>query len=132
MERKPNRIREYFCIGSLFALAYLCLYEIILVSTLRPTPRAIDHIFEIRNAQSIGWVIGGSLISRVLQSLSFPMQAVGLNLFPSEPYFQACVYLPFTSSVQWFFYGCLFCWWRKRRNAGSTGDPQASMPAQGE
>jgi hypothetical protein len=113
MNEKIIRTRGFLFWGFLFAVAYLYLYEISFTITWRPTPGAVDHLFEIRNTRPIWWQTS-SLFGRVLQSLSFPMQAVGLNLLPSEPYFEASVYLPFVSAVQWFLYGCIFGWWRSR------------------
>jgi hypothetical protein len=114
MNRSETKACGLMLWGSMFALAYLYIYEISLAIMVRPTPLAIGHIFELRNGENVGWIVG-SIVSRILQSLSFPMHAVGRNLFPSEPYFDACIYLPFTSAAQWFLYGGIFGWWRRRR-----------------
>jgi hypothetical protein len=112
MNQERIRIRDVCFWGLLFSVFFLYLYEIALVSSERPVVGS-EHLYDIRFAYG-KWYELISHFRQALISLSFPSYAISINVLPSDPYFDNCIYFPFLAGVQWFFYGCIFGWWRSR------------------
>jgi hypothetical protein len=55
-------------------------------------------------------------LRQALWLLSFPSAQVLYRITPDEPYTKEMVLFPFGTAFQWFGYGCLFGWWRMRRD----------------
>jgi hypothetical protein len=102
-----GRSRKMILWGLIFMVTYLYVYELSLVLVLKPTPAA-DEIRDLPFACI--WL--ASKLGGFLAFLSIPTHPLALRLFPAEPFYWECVYIPFACAFQWFFYGCLFGLWR--------------------
>jgi hypothetical protein len=112
MRQDQRGTREIFFWGIFFAIVFLYAYEIALTLSVRPVGLG-DDIYEPRFAYG-AWSRMLSSIRKLLISLSFPSYAISINMLPSDPYFDNCIYFPFLAGLQWFVYGCVFGWWRSR------------------